>query len=195
MQRATLVTLAATAAIAAAFFTGSTVANSTRLAPVPPTVATVNIQTIFDQMSERKDKLVLLQNEANKLEDEFKILNASINRDRENAARMPEGPQKDIEIEKVVDRDVQANIDIKKAKARLEKAQADTIRSIFAKIQAEVSTTAAADWREPLDEIRERLSNQRCFPRGIDALKGRDPRRDPYFARKRGQLAPLATKR
>jgi cell wall assembly regulator SMI1 len=65
----------------------------------------------------------------------------------------------------------------------------------LAKIQAEVSTTAAADWREPLDEIRERLSNQRCFPRGIDALKGRDPRRDPYFARKRGQLAPLATKR
>jgi Skp family chaperone for outer membrane proteins len=145
MKRSTLITFAAAAAITAAFFTGSSVANSSRLAPPSPTIATVNIQTIFDQMTERKDKLDQLQAEAVRLEGEFAAIGRLINNERDTANKMTDGPNKDLAIEAVVDKDVQANLNIKKAKAKLEKAQADTIRAIFDKIQKEAGRHAAVN--------------------------------------------------
>ena len=142
MKRATIITFAAAVALAAAFLTGNSIANSQSRGPAN-NIATVNIQGVFDALQERKDKLLLLQAEANKLEDEFKIISAGINRDRDAAGKLPDGPQRDAALEAVVDRDVQANIDIKKAKARLEKAQASTIKLIFDKIQAEAKLMAA----------------------------------------------------
>ena len=46
-----------------------------------------------------------------------------------DANAMPEGPAKELALEEIVDRDVKANIEIKKAKAKLEKEQANTIRA------------------------------------------------------------------
>lgn len=143
MQRSTLATIAVIVALTAAVFTGTTIARSSRVAPPAPVIATINIQTIFEQMSERKDKLDQLQKEANTLEDSFKIKSAALQRDREEAVKMTDGPAKDARLEEIVDKDVLLNIEVKKAKAKLEKAQADTIRALFAKIQAEASRYAA----------------------------------------------------
>lgn len=156
MQRSTFTIIATVGALAAAFFTGTSIAVSNRAEPPAAKIATVNIQNIFENLQERKDKLDQLQKEANRLEDEFKIKNAALNRDREEVAKLPEGADKDAKMEAVVDRDVQAQIEIKKVKARLEKAQADTIRMIFDKIQKQSASTgslagytmvmAADDW-------------------------------------------------
>lgn len=144
MNRSAMFTFAAAAALAAAFFTGSSVARSAKSTP-DNKIATVNIQTVFDSLNERKDKLGQLQAEAAGLEKQFGTINEQINQARNAANAMPEGPAKELALEDVVDRDVKANIDIKKAKAKLEKEQANTIRSIFNKIQAEAGRNAAVN--------------------------------------------------
>ncbi|HYD01909.1 MAG TPA: OmpH family outer membrane protein [Phycisphaerales bacterium] len=141
MNRQTIAAFAAAAAITAAFLTGTSVARSSKGTP-DNKIATVNIQTIFDSLAERKDKLEMLQSEAARLEGEFAAINRNINAEREAATKMPEGPAKDAAIDAAVDKDVMANINIKKAKAKLEKDQAATIRSIFDKIQKEAAKQA-----------------------------------------------------
>ncbi len=141
MNRQTMLTFAVAAALTAAFLTGTSVARSAKSTP-DNKIATVNIQTVFDSLAERKDKLDQLQLEAGRLEGEFKAVNDQINAARDAANKMPEGPAKEAALEAAVDRDIQANIDIKRAKTRLEKAQAATIRSIFEKIQSEAKLAA-----------------------------------------------------
>lgn len=141
MNRQTMLTFAVAAALTAAFLTGTSVARSAKSTP-DNKIATVNIQTVFDSLTERKDKLDQLQLEAGRLEGEFSAINSQINAARDAANKMPEGPAKEAALEATVDRDVQANIDIKRAKTRLEKAQAATIRSIFEKIQSEAKLAA-----------------------------------------------------
>ncbi|MDP1661141.1 MAG: OmpH family outer membrane protein [Phycisphaerales bacterium] len=141
MNRQTMLTFAVAAALTAAFLTGTSVARSAKSTP-DNKIATINIQTVFDSLSERKDKLDQLQLEAGRLEGEFSAINNQITAARDAANKMPEGPAKEAALEATVDRDIQANIDIKRAKTRLEKAQAATIRSIFENIQSEAKLAA-----------------------------------------------------
>lgn len=141
MNRSAFATVAVAAALAAAFFTGSSVARSTSSTP-DNKIATVNIQALFEKLTERSDRFNQLQAEAAGLEQKFGTINAQINQERDAANKLPDGPAKDAALDAVVDKDVQAQIEIKKAKAKLEKAQADTIRALFGKIQAEAQKQA-----------------------------------------------------
>lgn len=142
MRRSTLITFAAAAAITAAFFAGNTVARPERAGP-SNNIATVNIQNVFDALQERKDKLTQLQNEANELEGKFNAINRNIAAARDEANKIADPAAREAALDAVVDRDVQANIDIKKAKAKLEKSQAATIKLIFEHIQSAAKVSAA----------------------------------------------------
>ncbi|HZW07010.1 MAG TPA: OmpH family outer membrane protein, partial [Phycisphaerales bacterium] len=141
MNRQTIAAFAAAAAITAAFLTGTSVARSSKGTP-DNKIATVNIQTIFDSLTERKDRLEQLQAEAARLEGEFAAINRNINGERDAATKMPEGPAKEAAMDAAIDKDVMANINAKKAKTKLEKEQAATIRTIFEKIQKESAKQA-----------------------------------------------------
>jgi Skp family chaperone for outer membrane proteins len=135
MQRSTITILAVVGASAAAFLAGTSIATSYRPAPQPAMIATVNIQNIFEAYAERADKLKQLTTDAAELEGKFNAMNRNNAKERDDASKMPEGPAKEAAMDLAVDHDVQTQIEMKKAKNKLEKAQADTIRTIFDKIQ------------------------------------------------------------
>lgn len=143
MNRTTLATLAAVSTLAAAFFAGSSIARSSATAIAPANIATINMSMVFESLTERKDRLRELQNQADLLKANIQATNAGINRDREAASKLPDGPERDTALDAVVERDVRANIDAKKAENRLEKAQANTIRSIAEKVQKAAAAAAA----------------------------------------------------
>jgi Skp family chaperone for outer membrane proteins len=142
MNRQTIAVFAVAVGLCAVYFTGTTVARSARYTP-DNKIATVNMQAVFDNLAERKDKLDQLQAEAAGLDKQFGTINEQINQQRAAANAMPDGPAKDAAVDAVVDRDIQTNIEAKKAKSKLEKAQAAAIRAIFDKIQKEAGRSAA----------------------------------------------------
>lgn len=143
MNRTSLFALTLVAAVGIAFFTGTGVARNAGRPGPANNIATLNIQSVFEALKEREDRLKTLQVEAAELEGKFSAINQQIAQQRDAANKMPEGPAKEAAIEAALDRDVQANIDIKKAKTRLEKSQAAAIKSLFEKIQESAKVYAA----------------------------------------------------
>ncbi|MFT3687131.1 MAG: OmpH family outer membrane protein [Phycisphaerales bacterium] len=143
MQRSTLAVILAVGASAVAFVTGTSIATSYRAGPAPATIATINVQKIFDEYKERDDKLKELQVKAASLEAEYSTKNTQAGEKRKKAEAMPDGPAKDAAIDEAVDEDVKLQVEIKKAKNRLEKQQADTMRMIFGKIQSKAAAVGS----------------------------------------------------
>lgn len=139
MQRSAIAFLAATAALAAAFITGTSVARSDRGAPTQPLIAVVRLQQIFNNMAEQKDLQTKLDNDLAQMQGYFNAKTSGVNRKREEANKLPDGAAKEAAIEAAVDEDVSVNLEFKKAKARLEKSQGDAVRTLFDKIQKEAA--------------------------------------------------------
>lgn len=74
------------------------------------------------------------------------------------------------------------------ASARCKGVSDFSIDAGLSAIRKQVREQAVADWKIDASDLRERLSNAKSFPTGVIAIKGRDPRKDPYFARKKGKL-------
>ena len=142
MNRQTIAAFAAAAAITAAFLTGTSVARSARSTP-DNKIATINLEQVINQLQELKDKQQQLDNELASQKGRFNSLNETINRDRQAASQITDPAAREAELEKIVDRDVQLNLEAKKAEGKLEKAQANAVRAVFEKIQKEASALAA----------------------------------------------------
>lgn len=62
------------------------------------------------------------------------------------------------------------------------------IARALANVRRKVRTSAVVDWKVAPATVHARLANAQVFPADVIAMKGRDPKKDPYFTRKKGQL-------